>query len=94
MLEQNEYKIRLKELQNKIADLHNQLYRQRIPVIIAFEGWDAGGKGGAIKRLTTSRLYAPWIIVEGNSKYYARIKVLETVVNALEDKLDRRLRYE
>ena len=25
---------------------------RRIPVILAFEGWDAGGKGGAIKRLT------------------------------------------
>jgi len=224
-LAKDEYNIKLKELQNKISDLHNQLYRKRIPVIIVFEGWDAGGKGGAIKRLTqrmdprgyavhptaspndiekahhylwrfwntfpkaghisiydrswygrvmveriegfctidewkrayqeindmekqcanfgavilkfwlhidkdeqekrfnermqnpekqwkitdedwrnrskwnlykeavdemlvrTSTLYAPWIIVEGNSKYYARIKVLETVVNALEDKL-------
>lgn len=224
-LGKDEYKTRLSNLQNKIADLHNQLYLRRIPVIIAFEGWDAGGKGGAIKRLTqkmdprgyavhptaspndiekahhylwrfwntfpkaghvsiydrswygrvmveriegfctvdewkrayqemndmekqcansgavilkfwmhidkdeqerrfnermenpekqwkitdedwrnrskwdlykeavdemlvrTSTLYAPWIIVEGNSKYYARIKVLETVVNALEAKL-------
>lgn len=224
-LPRDEYKIRLKELQQKIAGLHNQLYRQRIPVIIVFEGWDAGGKGGAIKRLTqkmdprgyavhptaspndiekahhylwrfwntfpkaghisiydrswygrvmveriegfctaeewkrayqemndmekqcansgavilkfwlhidkdeqerrfnermenpekqwkitdedwrnrdkwelykeavdemlvrTSTLYAPWIIVEGNSKYYARVKVLETVVNALEKRI-------
>ena len=29
-----------------------ELYRRQIPVIIGFEGWDAGGKGGAIKRLT------------------------------------------
>lgn len=224
-LTKDEYNIRLSELQNKISDLHNQLYRKRIPAIIVFEGWDAGGKGGAIKRLTeemdprgyavyptaapndierahhylwrfwntfpkaghisiydrswygrvmveriegfcsegewkraykeindmerqcanygavilkfwlhinreeqkkrfderkenpkkqwkiteedwrnrskwelyekavnemllkTSTLYAPWIIVEGNSKYYARVKVLETVVNALEDKI-------
>ena len=27
---------------------------RRIPVVLAFEGWDAGGKGGAIKRLTAS----------------------------------------
>lgn len=47
-----EYKVRLKELQNKIEKLHGELYRRRIPVIIGFEGWDAGGKGGAIKRLT------------------------------------------
>lgn len=51
-LTKEEYKIRLEKLQDKIADLHNQLYRKRIPVIIVFEGWDASGKGGAIKRLT------------------------------------------
>ena len=32
--------------------MHGELYRRQIPVIIGFEGWDAGGKGGAIKRLT------------------------------------------
>ncbi len=32
--------------------LHNQMYLQRVPVVLAFEGWDAGGKGGAIKRIT------------------------------------------
>ena len=37
--------------------------------------------------LRTSTGYAPWIVVEGNDKYYARIKVLETVVNALERRL-------
>ena len=35
----------------------------------------------------TSTTYAPWIIVEANSKYYARIKVLKTVVGAIEDYL-------
>lgn len=37
--------------------------------------------------IRTSTSYAPWIIVEGNCKYYARIKVLETVVDALEKRL-------
>ena len=37
--------------------------------------------------LRTSTSYAPWVVVEANSKYYARIKVLETVVKALEDAL-------
>jgi polyphosphate kinase 2 (PPK2 family) len=36
----------------------------------------------------TSTTYAPWIIVEANSKYYARIKVLETVVDAIEKRLN------
>lgn len=35
----------------------------------------------------TSTTYAPWIIVEANSKYYARIKVLKTVVGAIENYL-------
>ncbi|MCD8108479.1 MAG: phosphate--AMP phosphotransferase [Clostridiales bacterium] len=51
-LEREEYRRELKRLQNRIADLHGEFYRRRIPVILGFEGWDAGGKGGAIKRLT------------------------------------------
>ena len=35
----------------------------------------------------TSTEDAPWIVVEGNSKYYARIKVMETVADALEKKI-------
>ena len=47
-----EYKEKLDKLQKKLEKLHGELYRRRIPVILGFEGWDAGGKGGAIKRLT------------------------------------------
>ena len=47
-----EYEKELKELQSRIQELHGELYRRRIPVVLGFEGWDAGGKGGAIKRLT------------------------------------------
>ncbi len=47
-----EYKKKLNKLQKKMERLHGELYRRRIPVVLGFEGWDAGGKGGAIKRLT------------------------------------------
>ena len=47
-----EYEKKLKKLQKRIDELHGEIYRKRIPVVLAFEGWDAGGKGGAIKRLT------------------------------------------
>ncbi len=225
-MSKEDYKVRLEELQARLSILHSQLYKKRIPVVLGFEGWDAGGKGGAVKRLTepldprgyevvptaspndiekahhylwrfwekmpkdghialfdrtwygrvmveriegfctteewqraykeinemeehlanhgaivikfwmqidkdeqekrfkermenpekqwkitdedwrnrdkwddyevavdemivrTSTTYAPWVIVEGNNKYYARIKVLETVVNALEKRLN------
>lgn len=51
-LDKKEYEEKLEELQKKLSLLHGELYARRIPVVLAFEGWDAGGKGGAIKRLT------------------------------------------
>lgn len=51
-IEKEEYKKELERLQKRLSELHNDLYKYRIPVVLAFEGWDAGGKGGAIKRLT------------------------------------------
>ena len=48
----DEYKKELDELQDKLKELHNRLYRKRVPVIITYEGRDAAGKGGNIKRIT------------------------------------------
>ena len=47
-----DYKKRLSELQKELTRLQNEMYLKRIPVVVALEGWDAAGKGGAIKRLT------------------------------------------
>ncbi|MCR5294547.1 MAG: polyphosphate:AMP phosphotransferase [Lachnospiraceae bacterium] len=47
-----DYKKELEALQAELHDLHYKLYRKKIPVIIAYEGWDAAGKGGNIKRIT------------------------------------------
>lgn len=52
-LSQEKYREKLDKLQKKVEKLHSELYRLRIPVILCFEGWDAAGKGGAIKRLTS-----------------------------------------
>lgn len=52
MIEETEYKEELKVLQEHLGELHNRLYRKQIPVIIVYEGWDAAGKGGNIKRIT------------------------------------------
>jgi polyphosphate:AMP phosphotransferase len=46
-----EYERQLKKCQNKIWELEHEIYGKRIPICIVFEGWDAAGKGGAIKRL-------------------------------------------
>ena len=53
-MEEKAYEKRLDELQKKLRLLHGKLYAKRMPVVLAFEGWDAGGKGGAIKRLTNA----------------------------------------
>ena len=47
-----DYKKRLKALQDRLFVLQNELYRRKIPLIIAYEGWDAAGKGGNIRRIT------------------------------------------
>lgn len=47
-----QYKEELDQLQSKLRLLHYRLYRMKIPVVIAYEGWDAAGKGGNIKRIT------------------------------------------
>lgn len=51
-LTDEEYRAERKRLQKKLGELHNRLYRKRVPVIITYEGWDAAGKGGNIKRIT------------------------------------------
>lgn len=47
-----EYKNKLKAYQKRIRELEYEIYKRRIPVVVAYEGWDAAGKGGNIKRLT------------------------------------------
>jgi len=49
-----DYQKELDELQDKLKHLHNELYHKKIPVIIAYEGWDAAGKGGNIKRIAAA----------------------------------------
>jgi AMP-polyphosphate phosphotransferase len=46
------YEKRLDALQARLRDLGLECHRQRLPVVIVYEGWDASGKGGNIKRLT------------------------------------------
>jgi len=50
--------------------------------------WDAYQEAGSDMIERTSTAHAPWTLVEANDKYHARVKVLETVVRALEEALD------
>jgi polyphosphate kinase 2 (PPK2 family) len=38
--------------------------------------------------LHTSTSYAPWTVVEAENKYYARVKVVKTIVDAIEKRLN------
>ena len=49
-VERDEYRKRLRAAQSDLARLHNAMYKQRMAAAMVFEGWDAAGKGGAIKR--------------------------------------------
>lgn len=51
-LEREPYEERLDALQERLFALEHELYVARVPAVIVFEGWDAAGKGGIIRRLT------------------------------------------
>ncbi len=50
-LSKEEYRIALKEEQDRLCRLELRMYLERIPLLVMMEGWDAAGKGGAIKRV-------------------------------------------
>ena len=47
-----EYKKELKRCQRRVFEIEHEIYTKRIPVVILYQGWDAAGKGGNIRRLT------------------------------------------
>jgi polyphosphate:AMP phosphotransferase len=47
-----EYTKELAKLQGRVNVLFRLAREEKIPMVAVFEGWDAGGKGGAIRRLT------------------------------------------
>ncbi len=48
----DEYKPNSRSSRKRIFRLEHEIYVARIPAVIVYEGWDAAGKGGNIKRLT------------------------------------------
>lgn len=53
-ISKDEYKQLLPELQQRMREIQYALYDRKIPLIIAYEGMDAAGKGGNIKRIRES----------------------------------------
>lgn len=48
-----QYEKQLEKLQQKMLRIQQAYHRQQRRAVLAFEGWDAAGKGGCIRRLTT-----------------------------------------
>ena len=46
-----EYKVRFKELINKLVVLQQEAKRQELGVVVLFEGWKGAGKGSRISDL-------------------------------------------
>jgi len=52
------------------------------------EQWKAYQVAAADMIERTSTAHAPWVLVESNDKYWARVKILQTLVDALRARLD------
>lgn len=51
-LSEKQYWKRIARQQLRLRQLQFRIYEQQLPVLALFEGWDAAGKGGAIKRVS------------------------------------------
>jgi len=64
-LGEEEYQKKAKKLQSHLSLLGHKVYLKKRPVVIVFEGLDAAGKGGCIKRITEKldpRGFVVWAI--------------------------------
>ena len=75
-LDRTVYKQELLDYQLRLRDLAIQCYRERQSVVLVFEGWDAAGKGGSIRRLTAKldprgyHVYAIAAPQQGKNRHY------------------------
>ncbi len=53
-LSKEDYAAGLKRYQGKLNQLQRAARERKISTILVFEGWDAAGKGGSIRRITTA----------------------------------------
>jgi len=59
-LSDKEYDQKLSQLQGKLNRLARAAWEKKVSSVLVFEGWDAAGKGGTVRRLTSAmdaRLY-------------------------------------
>ena len=50
--DRKEYRKELNKWQLRLREVEFRCYEERLPVVVLYEGWDAAGKGGNIRRVT------------------------------------------
>jgi polyphosphate:AMP phosphotransferase len=73
-LGKSDYKDELKYWQRKLSNLAWRAREAKVPTVLVFEGWDAAGKGGCIRRVTGAmdpRLYRLISTAAPNSEEFA-----------------------
>src|ERR1700681_2847106 len=73
-VDQEDYRVRLKEYQLRLLNLQRALMESRHKVVVVVEGPDAAGKGGAIKRLVEKldpRTFRVYSIVKPTEEEYS-----------------------
>jgi polyphosphate:AMP phosphotransferase len=53
-VEKAAYEVALAQAQGRLNLLHRKAHRRGLSTIVVFEGWDAAGKGGAIRRVASA----------------------------------------
>lgn len=53
-LGKKEYNQQLNRYQGRLNQLHREARARKLSILLLFEGWDAAGKGGAIRRITAA----------------------------------------
>jgi polyphosphate:AMP phosphotransferase len=74
-LTEEEYDSEKTALQAHLRELQFHMVKQRLPMLMVFEGWDAAGKGGSIRRLTANlepRFYDVYSITKPTPEELAR----------------------
>lgn len=74
-IEKSTYEARLRELQVKLAQVQQAYLQSGNKAVIVFEGWDAAGKGGTIRRLSQAfdpRGFKVWPIGPPRNYYLER----------------------
>jgi len=62
-LAKDEYKKALKKHQGRLAKLSRQARQEGVSSVLVFEGWDAAGKGGVIRRITQAMAVRDYRII-------------------------------